>query len=64
VKEIFEEAYPHWQALVKVKSEDACTEKARGYGLERFESGTHHPPTRYTQFLTHFYRVCPNSPYL
>ncbi|KAJ8594289.1 hypothetical protein M405DRAFT_918147 [Rhizopogon salebrosus TDB-379] len=38
-KEIFEEVFPHWQALVKVKSEDDCAEKARGCGLERFESG-------------------------
>lgn len=64
VKEIFEEAYPRWQALVKVKIEGSCAEKARGYGLERFESGAHHPSTRYTQFLTYLYRVCPNSPYL
>ncbi|OJA16026.1 hypothetical protein AZE42_04282 [Rhizopogon vesiculosus] len=39
VKEIFEQAYPHWQALVKVKSEDGSAEKVREYGFERFESG-------------------------
>jgi len=43
VKEIFEQAYPHWQALVKVKSEDGCAEKVRGYGFERFESGMYTP---------------------
>ncbi|KAG1827560.1 uncharacterized protein BJ212DRAFT_1443532 [Suillus subaureus] len=39
VKEIFEEVYPHWQALVKMKSEGGLEGKERGYGLERFESG-------------------------
>ncbi|KAG2088829.1 uncharacterized protein F5147DRAFT_780837 [Suillus discolor] len=39
VKEIFEEVYPHWQALVKMKNEGGLEGKERGYGLERFESG-------------------------
>lgn len=39
VREIFEEVYPHWQALVKMKSEGGLGGKERGYGLERFESG-------------------------
>ncbi|KAG2037349.1 hypothetical protein BDR03DRAFT_920111 [Suillus americanus] len=39
VKEIFEEVYPYWQALVKMKSEGGLEGKERGYGLERFESG-------------------------
>ncbi|KAG1817309.1 hypothetical protein EV424DRAFT_1472919 [Suillus variegatus] len=39
VKEIFEEVYPHWQALVKTKSEGGLEGEERGYGLERFESG-------------------------
>ncbi|KAG1743414.1 hypothetical protein EDB19DRAFT_1907050 [Suillus lakei] len=39
VKEVFEEVYPHWQALVKMKSEGGLEGKERGYGLERFESG-------------------------
>ncbi|KAG1782315.1 hypothetical protein EV702DRAFT_1176606 [Suillus placidus] len=39
VKEIFEEVYPHWQALVQMKSESSLEGKERGYGLERFESG-------------------------
>lgn len=52
VKTIFEEVYPHWQALVKMKCEDGCAEKARGYGLERFESGMsrYTPSTIYTHF--------------
>ncbi|KAG1792211.1 uncharacterized protein HD556DRAFT_1432715 [Suillus plorans] len=39
VKEIFEEVYPHWQALVKMKDEGGLEGEERGYGLERFESG-------------------------
>ncbi|KAG2064112.1 hypothetical protein BDR04DRAFT_1130893 [Suillus decipiens] len=39
VKEIFEEVYPHWQALVKLKNEGGLEGTERGYGLERFESG-------------------------
>ncbi|KAG0701782.1 hypothetical protein DFH29DRAFT_982609 [Suillus ampliporus] len=39
VKEIFEEVYPRWQALVKIKSEGGLEGKERGCGLERFESG-------------------------
>ncbi|KAG2138284.1 hypothetical protein DEU56DRAFT_871302 [Suillus clintonianus] len=38
-KEIFEEVYPQWQDLVKMKSEGGLEGKERGYGLERFESG-------------------------
>jgi Fanconi-associated nuclease 1 len=65
-KEIFEEVFPHWQALVKVKSEDGCAEKARRYGLERFESGVYTPSTNITLCLTYFFitRVHPNSPCL
>ncbi|KIJ69190.1 hypothetical protein HYDPIDRAFT_144969 [Hydnomerulius pinastri MD-312] len=35
VKEIFENVYPRWKALIKTKGE----EDGRGYGLERFDCG-------------------------
>lgn len=64
VKEIFEEVYPHWQALVKMKSEGGLEGKERGYGLERFESGMYIPTTICTQFLDVFCRARLNSPCL
>lgn len=64
VKEIFEEVYPHWQALVKTKSEGGLEGEERGYGLERFESGVYIPSTTCTHLLNFFCRARPNSPRL
>jgi len=65
VKNILEEVYPHWEALVKVKCEDACAEKVKRYGLERFESGMNifFIHQIYTIFNAYF-RARLNSPYL
>lgn len=63
VKEIFEEVYPRWQALVKMKNEGGLEGKERGYGLERFESGMYILSTTCTHLLN-CCRARPNSPCL
>jgi Fanconi-associated nuclease 1 len=64
VKEIFEEVYPHWQALVKMKSEGGLEGKERGYGLERFESGMYILSATCTHLVNLFYRARLNSSHL